>query len=93
MLRVIALLGLLLVYLNYEAVRYNGKIFPSRELTVYSPKGPLYNCSYSGLWCSCHAKKGGGCSVGCSSNIYFTLSNRTSCPQYEDFMLAGFTLV
>ena len=56
------------------------------------PNTPLYTCVYSGLWCSCYSNNNGGCSVGCSPSAYYTLHNKTSCPQMEDFMLAGFTL-
>ena len=52
-----------------------------------------YNCTYVGLWCSCYTKNNGGCSVGCSPNIYKTLYNQPDCPQISDLTLAGFSKI
>ena len=87
----LSILTLLVILRNYEYVKYNNRLFPSKELVTYSKIQKIYKCVYAGLWCECQAKRGGGCMVGCSTNTYFTLFNKTSCPQFENFVLAGFT--
>ena len=49
-----------------------------------------YDCEYAGLWCSCYTNDKNGCSVSCSPAIYKTIYNQTSCPAFENFVLAGF---
>lgn len=56
------------------------------------PSTPLYTCHYAGMWCTCFANNQGGCSVGCSPNVYKTIVNQTSCPQLSNFILAGFNV-
>lgn len=67
-----------------NSIHYNNRIAIQSNL-------PRYKCSYAGLWCTCYAKNNGGCSVGCTTNIYRTLYNQTSCPRLDPLMLAGFS--
>lgn len=63
----------------------------SNELAIF--KFHRYTCTYAGMWCSCYANNRGGCSVGCSPNVYRILYNQTDCPQLDNLILAGFQYV
>jgi hypothetical protein len=60
--------------------------------TILRSPAPVYTCHYAGMWCTCFTNNHGGCSVGCSPNVYKTRYNQTSCPQLTSFILAGFNL-
>ena len=87
----VALVSFLTALLTVNSSIQNGILTNIAESYIYSPV-TLYNCDYSGMWCSCYTNNRGGCSVGCSPNTYFVLYNQTSCPQVENFVLSGFTL-
>ena len=67
---------------------------PNSQVATLQPRQltPLYTCHYAGMWCTCFANNQGGCSVGCSPNVYKTRYNQTSCPTLSNFILAGFNL-
>ena len=89
---------LLFAGLTFEIASENKILsrFTLRKSRLSSYFIKTYDCTYAGLWCSCYTNnKGGcsgGCSVGCSPSTYKTLYNQTSCPQIEDFILAGFKI-
>ena len=85
-------LSLLLVYLNWESVRYNNYLFPSTALSEFGKTYGRFDCHYAKLWCSCRTNYQGGCEVGCSPNTYFTLHNQTSCNKLNDYVLSSFTI-
>ena len=100
----IALLSFVIASLTLQATLKNGFIDFSTtsflpvektptKLYLAPPPPNTYTCHYAGMWCTCFANNNGGCSVGCSPNVYKTLFNQTSCPQLSSFILAGFNLV
>jgi hypothetical protein len=93
---VVALVSFIVSLMTMDASLKNGYI--SNFLDNYTQTNgqtmntQTFNCVYSSLHCACYSNNGGGCSVGCSPQRYFSLYNQTSCPQLKNFMLSGFSL-
>ena len=94
----IATIAFISASLTLQTALKNGFIdfYPNSQLATLSPcvqpSTSLYTCHYAGMWCTCFANNQGGCSVGCSPNVYKTRYNQTSCPTVSNFILAGFNL-
>lgn len=84
----IAFISFITASITFDTALKNGFILYQSE----NLKTIKYNCNYAGMWCSCQTHNNGGCSLGCSPNIYRTLYNQTSCPQLDYLILAGFTV-